>query len=245
MPTEHDKHRKNNYEDKRLTIFLMGLIFVLACCLVALEHNDYDAYAHSDDEDILREMMAETNAMPMMTHTETIVEPAPEAQNDGEGQIRIVADEEEVAEDDEKTEIDDTLPGDSIMAGIDSMAAEGMKIAPPPPIEQEIEDNPLHFRVVEDMPQFPGGQAALVKYLTQHLRYPDTARRMNVQGKVAVTFIVEADGSLTDFDVAVPLHPACNNEALRVLRMMPKWTPGKQHGKPCRTMVCVPIVFKM
>ena len=123
---------------------------------------------------------------------------------------------------------------------------------PPKPEEEEklpeavdMYDEPVDFRVVEDLPQFPGGAVEFMKWLTKYLHYPPSAQQRKVQGKVVAQFIVERDGSISDLQVIKKLDPSCDREALRVLRMMPKWKAGLMDAKPCRTQVCIPIVFKL
>ena len=105
--------------------------------------------------------------------------------------------------------------------------------------------NPLNFHVVEDLPQYPGGAVEFMKWLTKTLKYPQKARDQKKQGKVVAVFYVEKDGSVTGLKVTQSLSPECDQEAMRVLGMMPKWKPGIQHDQPCRTKVCIPIVFKL
>ena len=104
-------------------------------------------------------------------------------------------------------------------------------------------DNP--FDVVEEMPQFPGGAAALMQYLSKNIRYPEEAHKNNIQGRVIVNFIVETDGSITEAKVTRSIHPLLDAEALRVINAMPKWNPGMQGGKPVRVKYTVPVTFKL
>lgn len=104
-------------------------------------------------------------------------------------------------------------------------------------------DNPLD--VVEEMPQFPGGAAALMQYLSKNIRYPEEAYKNNIQGRVIVNFIVETDGSITEAKVWRSIHPLLDAEALRVINAMPKWNPGMQGGKPVRVKYTVPVTFKL
>ena len=106
-------------------------------------------------------------------------------------------------------------------------------------------DAPLDVRVVEDLPQFPGGAVELMKWLTKNLKYPATAQQRKIQGRVVAQFVINTDGSISDLELVEKLSADCDREALRVLRMMPKWTPGVMNAKPCRTKVCIPIVFKL
>jgi protein TonB len=113
------------------------------------------------------------------------------------------------------------------------------------PEVKDMNDDPLNFRVVEDLPQFPGGPLELMKWLTRNLKYPTAAKEANQQGRVVAEFIVEKDGSLTNFKIVKSVSPLCDREAMRVLQMMPRWTAGVQNDKPCRTKVCIPIFFKL
>ena len=101
------------------------------------------------------------------------------------------------------------------------------------------------FDVVEEMPQFPGGPSALFEYLSKNIKYPVVAEENGVQGRVIVTFVVERDGSFTDVRVVKSVDPSLDKEAVRVVRSMPLWIPGKQHGSPVRVKYTVPVTFKL
>lgn len=105
--------------------------------------------------------------------------------------------------------------------------------------------NDMVFDVVEVMPQFPGGQIAMLKYIMENMKYPKQAMKEGIQGRVAVSFIVEKDGSISDVKPILSVHPLLNKEAVRVVKSMPKWTPGKQNGKPVRVRFNLPIMFKL
>ena len=105
--------------------------------------------------------------------------------------------------------------------------------------------NDMVFDVVEVMPQFPGGQIAMLKYIMENIKYPEQAMKEGIQGRVAVSFIVEKDGSISDVKPVLSVHPLLNKEAVRVVKSMPKWTPGKQNGKPVRVRFNVPVMFKL
>lgn len=105
--------------------------------------------------------------------------------------------------------------------------------------------NDMVFDVVEVMPQFPGGQIAMLQYLMKNMKYPEQAMKEGIQGRVAVRFIVEKDGSISDVKPVLSVHPLLNKEAVRVVKSMPKWTPGKQNGKPVRVRFNLPVMFKL
>ena len=101
------------------------------------------------------------------------------------------------------------------------------------------------LRIVEQLPEYPGGMVEFMKWLTANLKYPDVALRHKIEGKVMISFIVNADGSVSDIKLIKGPHKLLNDEALRVAHMMPKWKPGIENGKPCRTMISIPIVFEI
>jgi len=101
------------------------------------------------------------------------------------------------------------------------------------------------FKVVESNPEFPGGEANLYKYLADNLEYPYEARELNISGKVWVTFVVEKNGSITDVQVLRGIGGGCDEEAVRVVKAMPKWTPGKQRGIPVRVQFVLSVKFTL
>lgn len=101
------------------------------------------------------------------------------------------------------------------------------------------------FTVVEEQPQYPGGDESRIKYLQDNIKYPDEAKELGVQGKVFVTFVVEVDGSITDVRVLRGIGAGCDEEAIRVVKGMPKWVPGKQRGVPVRVQFNLPIKFTL
>ena len=112
---------------------------------------------------------------------------------------------------------------------------------------QVIEEAPKAeiFTVVEEQPGYPGGDEARIKYLQENIKYPEEAKELGVQGKVFVTFVVEVDGSITDVRVLRGIGSGCDEEAIRVVKSMPKWVPGKQRGVPVRVQFNLPIKFTL
>lgn len=101
------------------------------------------------------------------------------------------------------------------------------------------------FSFVEESPEFPGGEEKLMKFLTTNLKYPQIARENAVEGNVYVKFIIEKDGSITNIQVARGIGYGCDQEAVRVVKTMPKWEPGKQRGTPVRSRFILPFKFKL
>ncbi|MCX6282275.1 MAG: TonB family protein [Bacteroidetes bacterium] len=117
-----------------------------------------------------------------------------------------------------------------------SLAKEPEKVIPTPvPDEPQVS--------VQEMPSFTGGEAELYSFLSKSLKYPYDARDLGVQGKVYVEFIVERDGSISNVRIKRGIGAGCDEEAARVVSLMPKWNPGKQNGQPVRVLFVLPIRF--
>ena len=101
------------------------------------------------------------------------------------------------------------------------------------------------FDVVEQMPEYPGGQAALFEYLSKNIKYPADAEKKKVEGKVFVTFVVDTDGKITEVSLLRKVFPSLDAEAIRVISAMPNWIPGKQKGQAVRVKYTVPIMFRL
>ena len=230
---ETKKSRDADLERRRPQRFLLGLVMALALFFVALEWNSSDSgwtFFEADDdleaELELEPLKRDADEIPMMLPQEKTPE-LPKSE-----QLRLVDDavDTEIAEMPENTELQE-IPEN-----------------PDQPEQAEVVDmydEPVDIRVVEDLPQFPGGAAEFMKWLTKNLKYPTTAQNQRVQGRVVAEFIINKDGSVSDLQLVEHLNLACDNEVLRVLRMMPKWEPGVMNAKPCRTKVCIPVVFNL
>lgn len=226
-------------DNGRTTRFLLAVIVVLAAVFVALEYNTYEDAEDGFHSDMFDDTHTADDILPVMQRHDMVPMVAPQQKAERK-RLKIV---ETTLADREETVRNATAEGtDSAVAGQPVAEAEPLPI---PPAAVDAEANPLNFRVVEDLPQFPGGAVELMKWLTGHLRYPLAAERQHIDGKVVVQFVVNADGSISDVKVVKPVHEYLDREALRVVRLMPKWKPGVQNGKPCRTMVCIPVVFRM
>jgi periplasmic protein TonB len=127
----------------------------------------------------------------------------------------------------------------------------------PPPTEEEFApkeekkqvveqvEKPTPFTVVEEMPGFPGGEGEMYKFITTTIKYPEEAKELGIQGKVFVNFVVEPDGSISEVKLIRGIGGGCDEEAIRVVRAMPKWIPGKQRGVPVRVFFNLPIKFTL
>lgn len=112
-------------------------------------------------------------------------------------------------------------------------------------IDDEPTDTNEIYMVVEDSPQFPGGLQALLDYLHDNIKYPESCRRDSIQGRVIISFVVEKDGSINSAEIVKGVHEQLDAEALRVIDAMPKWKPGKQRGKTVRVKYAIPVNFRL
>ncbi len=111
-------------------------------------------------------------------------------------------------------------------------------------IEGEVVEN-ISADIVEQMPEFPGGNEKMMEFISSNTQYPQEAKNKGVQGRVLVNFVVDTDGSVTDVDVMKGIGGGCDEEAVRVVKSMPKWQPGMQRGKAVRVQYLVPVNFKL
>lgn len=162
----------------------------------------------------------------------------------------VIKKDSEVKEEDEikleEVEKSNKAIGSFTVEGNDEVGGEVLKAkddikAPEPPKHEE---NKI-FTVVEQMPMYPGGDAALMQYLSSNIHYPAVAAENGVQGRVVVGFVVERDGSITDVNVMRSVDPSLDREAVRVVKNMPRWTPGKQNGSAVRVKYQVPVTFRL
>ena len=162
----------------------------------------------------------------------------------------VIKKDEEVKEEDEikldEVEKSDKAVGAFNVQGNDEVGGEVLKAkeeikAPEPP---KVEEEKV-FDVVEQMPSFPGGNTALMKFLNENIHYPVVAQENGVQGRAVVSFVVERDGHITDVQIARSVDPSLDKEAQRVVKSMPKWIPGKQNGSAVRVKFNVPVSFRL
>ena len=164
----------------------------------------------------------------------------------------IIKKDSEVKEEDEikldEVQKSDKAVGAFTVEGNDEVGGAVLKakedIAAPEPPKHVVEETKT-FTVVEQMPMYPGGDAALMGYLRDNIKYPTVAAENGVQGRVVVGFVVERDGSITDVNILRGVDPSLDREAMRVVKSMPRWNPGKQNGSAVRVKYQVPVSFRL
>lgn len=213
---------------------LLGLVVALSVLFTALEWRSFA----SVEENTLGLTQADLEDTMLIEDLKQEEEPEPEQVQQPEQQV-----EQQLP--DEFKVVDNNVE----VAKVNFVSIDQDKPLPPPPapvapepVQEETEEI---FTVVEQAPEFPGGQSELMKYLSSSIRYPEIAVENGIQGRVIVQFVVERDGSATQVEVARGVDPSLDKEAIRVVKEMPKWKPGQQRGKPVRTKFTLPVQFRL
>ncbi|MBN2237098.1 MAG: energy transducer TonB [Bacteroidales bacterium] len=222
---EQKKSNKANLENKRTVFLEIGFVIALALVFFAFEYKSYDKVEYANIERVVDDIQEE-----IIPITEQKVKPPPPKPPPQVTIINVVEDDVEVEND---IDIDIEFDEDEAMQEFEFVQEE-----------EEIEEQQI-FLVVENMPEFPGGEAAMYKFIGKNIEYPRMAKESGISGRVFVTFVVERDGSVTDVKVLRGIGGGCDEEAIRVIQAMPKWNAGKQRGKPVRVQYRMPIKFTL
>ena len=225
-------------ENKRVTNYLLGLVVVLSFLFVGLEYNSQSRTFNLDDElpdDIFEEM----EVLPEVEKNEMVSAAKPTAAPSITTKIKAVDTPVTLPE---KVNMRNEEEEEGNEATTQQNETRTTAIEQPLP-EPIADDNKP--RIVQQMPEYPGGIVEFMKWLQRTLRYPPTAQQQGIQGSVMVSFIVNVDGTITEQKVVRGVNEELDAEALRVISNMPKWKPGLDKGKPCRTLFAIPIVFKL
>ena len=226
---EIKKSPKADLEGKKSTGLLIGFVLILAVLFVAFEWTERDKQVTTDTGIV--EPIFEEEMVPITEQEEQKAAPPPPEAPKVEEVLQIADDNADV----EESTIQSTEDNDE--------AVEYKYIEPV--VEEEEPAEPEIFMVVEEMPEFPGGMGECLKFLAKNIKYPTIAQENGIQGRVIVQFVVNQDGSIVDPVVMRAVDPYLDKEALRVIKMMPKWKPGKQRGKAVRVKYTVPVTFRL
>lgn len=227
---EIKKSPKADLERNKSMYMLIGYVFILALIFVAFEWGSKDVTKH--DLQGVGDVPVEEDIIPI-TMQQTPPPPPPPPAPVVEEIINIVEDDKEIAQVEIASTEDDQKEEQKIV-----------KIAPAPVVEEDVEDTEI-FTIVEEMPEFAGGETALLKYISNAVKYPVIAQENGIQGRVICTFVVNKDGKVVDAQVVRGVDPSLDKEALRVINSMPPWKPGKQRGKPVRVKYTLPVTFRL
>lgn len=226
---EIKKSPKADLENKKTTNLLIGAILTLAVLFIGFEWSERDKKVTTDTG--IAEVVFEEEMIPITEQEQPQQAPPPPQAPPAEEILEIIEDDSKVEE-------------STIQASDDTQAAIEVKYTPVEVEEEEVDEQQI-FTVVEEMPSFPGGMGECMKFLGKNINYPSISQENGVQGRVIVQFVVNTDGSVVDPVVMRGVDPYLDKEALRVIKMMPKWSPGKQRGKPVRVKYTVPVVFRL
>lgn len=224
---ELKKTPKADLENKKQLYFMIGLVLALGMVLVGFEWTSKPTKA--DSLGTVGAVAIEEEIIPVTREQEVKPPPPPPPKV-----IEVL----NIVDDDVKIE-------DELMIDTEADDKTLIDVAPviSAPKEEEEESTAEVFFIVEDMPEFPGGEAALRAYIANSIKYPVIAQENGIQGKVYVTFVVGKDGSVSNATIARGVDPSLDKEAIRVVNALPKWKPGKQRGKPVNVSYTVPINF--
>ncbi len=223
------KSPKANLEKQKVTAILMGMLLGVSVLFFAFEWSSQTKKL--DESIVVSDILAEEEIE--ITRAESTPPPPPPPPAPETPELIEIVDEK--VETKIKIDIEDSQDREQVAT----------YVAPPPPKPKEEEITEEIFVVVEDAPVFPGGQSALMKYLSDNIRYPVIAQENGIQGRVTCQFVVERDGSITDVQVVRGQDPSLDKEAVRVIQSMPKWKPGKQRGVPVRVRYTLPVLFRL
>lgn len=227
---ELKKNPKADLEKRRGLYLEIGLVATLVIALVAFEWKSYD---QEKVEVAQRTAIDENEEIIIQTQQDELPPPPPPEAPEVTTELNVIEDDAE-----SQNEVD--------MSSFQRQEeATNIEITPVKIEEEEEEDEQVIFQVVEQDPEFPGGMEAMMKYLSQSIKYPTIAREQSITGRVYVTFVVEKDGSVTGVRVLRDIGGGCGAEAVRVVKAMPKWTPGKQRGKAVRVQYNLPVNFSL
>ena len=226
---ELKKNPKADLESRKGLYLEIGLVAILVISLVALNIKDYDMEAMEISQ---RTAMDEIEDVIIQTSEDTPPPPPPE-QPEVVTELTIVEDDAVI-----ENELGIVDMGDNQ----NKAQEEVVQVV----VEEEVEEVEEEiFTVVENDPEFPGGMEALYKYLGSNIKYPALAKENNITGRVYVTFVVEKDGSIANPRILRDIGGGCGAEAIRVVKAMPKWKPGKQRGKAVRVQFNLPVSFNL
>lgn len=162
----------------------------------------------------------------------------------------LIVEDDKIEEDKQVKNQEDVLENEAAVGAVD--ITEGTNDLNKVIIQEQViaapkveDEQPVSIAMVEQKPEFPGGEAAMYKWLGDNIVYPSAASEEGVQGRVVVEFVVGKDGSISNVKVVRPRHPALDKEALRVVKAMPNWLPGRNNGQPVKVTYTLPVTFKL
>ena len=248
----------------RHTKAIVWVLIAVAIILVALILSVNGVFSKPEDEQVAvttvqdlttfeaeeeQEEEIEEEQFQLPPEPEEIIAPEEVANQQQVTELLIVEDEQ-LEEDKQVKNQEDVMDNEAALGAVD--ITEGTNDLNKVMVKEQVieapkveEEQPVSIAMVEQKPEFPGGEAAMYKWLGDNIVYPSAASEEGVQGRVVVEFVVGKDGSISNVKVVRPRHPALDKEALRVVKAMPKWLPGRNNGQPVKVTYTLPVTFKL
>ncbi len=224
---------------QKSTSLLIGYVVVLAAMFVAFEYTTRDVVVKEEGK-IYESVVLEEDMIPI-TQQQEIVAPPPAAAPKVAEIINIVENDTELPE--EEIETSEEV-NQAITTVVGTGAPSAVATGPVGPIVEEVDDDRV-YESVEENASFPGGDEECLKWLRKNIRYPSICQEQGVQGRVIVAFVVNRDGSIVDVKVVRSPDEHLSEEAVRVVKMMPKWKPARQGNKTVRSRFNLPVMFRL
>lgn len=209
--------------------------------------TEQDIVTFDSEEDQIEEEEEEIFEIPQ--EPEEIIAPE-EVANQQQVTDLLIVEDDKIEEDKQVKNQEDVLDNEAAVGAVD--ITEGTNDLNKIAIKEEViaapkveEEQPVSIAMVEQKPEFPGGESAMYKWLSDNIVYPSVASEEGAQGRVVVEFVVGKDGSISNVRIVRPRHPALDKEALRVVKAMPKWMPGRNNGQPVKVTYTLPVTFRL
>ena len=235
---EIKKAKKADLEGQKSTSLLIGYIITLATIFVAFEWTTRE-YKETEPVIYAASVPYEEEIIPITQPIFQTAAPPPPVE------VPQVAEIIDIVENDEEIEEEEIQSTEDTQEAITGPTGPVVSGPVGPVMAAEEGDEGEVFQVVEQMPEFPGGMDKLMEYLSKNIKYPSIAQENNIQGRVIMEFVVNKDGSIVEPKVMRSVDTSLDNEAMRVIKSMPKWNPGKQRGKAVRVRYTVPVFFRL
>ena len=244
---------------KAIVSVLIALAIILTLLILSVNgvfnKTEEEQMAISTEQEIAtfdaeeEEIEEEEEEQFQMPEPEEIIAPE-EVANQQQVTDLLIVEDDKIEEDKQVKNQEDVLENEAAVGAVD--ITEGTNDLNKVIIQEQViaapkveDEQPVSIAMVEQKPEFPGGEAAMYKWLGDNIVYPSAASEEGVQGRVVVEFVVGKDGSISNVKVVRPRHPALDKEALRVVKAMPKWLPGRNNGQPVKVTYTLPVTFKL
>lgn len=260
---EYGAYKMRETSTSRHTKAVVSVLIAVAIILVLLILSISGVFAKPEDDQVAVSTVQEVatfeaeeeieeeeeEVFEIPQEPEEIVAPE-EVANQQQVTDLLIVEDEKIEEDKQVKDQEKVLENEAAVGTVD--ISEGTNDLNKVMIKTEVieepkveEEQPMNIAMVEQKPQFPGGEAEMYKWLGANIVYPPAAAEEGVSGRVVVEFVVGKDGSITNVRVVRPRHPALDKEAVRVVKAMPKWIPGRNNGQPVKVTYTLPVTFKL